>query len=48
MRDSETRRAGPVRELIARAETRVHAVALGGALILIAAVLFGTLSYRPF
>jgi hypothetical protein len=29
-------------------ETRIHAVALGGAFILIAAVLFGTLTYRPF
>jgi hypothetical protein len=48
MRDSETRRSVPVRELVARVETRIHAVALGGAFILIAAVLFGTLAYRPF
>jgi hypothetical protein len=48
MRDSETRRSVPVRELVSRVETRIHAVALGGAFILIAAVLFGTLTYRPF
>ena len=35
-------------ELVSRVETRIHAVALGGAFILIAAVLFGTLTYRPF
>jgi hypothetical protein len=48
MRDSETRRSVPVRERVARVETRIHAVALGSAFILIAAVLFGTLTYRPF
>ncbi|MBN8963069.1 MAG: hypothetical protein J0H71_18205 [Rhizobiales bacterium] len=48
MRDFETRRSVPVRERAARAETRIHAVALGGAFALIAAVLFGTLTYRPF
>jgi hypothetical protein len=48
MRDSETRRTVPVRELVARVETRIHVVALGGAFALIAAVLFGTLAYRPF
>ncbi|MCO5129138.1 MAG: hypothetical protein M9932_01060 [Xanthobacteraceae bacterium] len=48
MRDSETRRSVPVRELAFRAETRFHALALGGALALIAAVLLGTLAYRPF
>jgi len=48
MREPETRRSVPVRELVARAETRIHALALGGAFALIAAVLFGTLTYRPF
>ncbi|MGB5901965.1 MAG: hypothetical protein WBH00_03855, partial [Xanthobacteraceae bacterium] len=48
MRDSETRRSVPVRELVSRVETRIHVVALGGAFALIAAVLFGTLTYRPF
>ncbi len=48
MRDFETRRSIPAREMISRAEIRIHAVALGGAFALIAAVLFGTLAYRPF
>jgi hypothetical protein len=34
--------------LSGRTEDRVHAVALCTAFILIAAVLFGTLSFRPF
>ncbi|MCB1412126.1 MAG: hypothetical protein KDJ76_03275 [Xanthobacteraceae bacterium] len=36
------------RVLARRKEDRLHAVALFGAFILIAAVLFGTLSFRPF
>lgn len=36
------------RALTGRREDRLHAIALGGAFLLIAAVLFGTLSFRPF
>jgi len=36
------------RALSGNREDRLHAVALCGAFLLIAAVLFGTLSFRPF
>jgi hypothetical protein len=36
------------RALARRKEDRFHAVALFGAFVVIAAVLFGTLSFRPF
>lgn len=48
MNDPEAPLFPYARVLSGRAEDRVHAVALCTAFILIAAVLFGTLSFRPF
>lgn len=48
MRTSRNRPLSDVRPLFERSEDRLHAVALCFAFIVIAAVLFGTLAYRPF
>jgi hypothetical protein len=48
MNDPEAPLFPYARVLSGRTEDRVHAVALCTAFILIAAVLFGTLSFRPF
>jgi hypothetical protein len=48
MRDSRTRPLSDARPLFERPEDRLHAVALCFAFVVIAAVLFGTLAYRPF
>jgi hypothetical protein len=48
MNDPETPLFAYARALTGRPEDRFHAVALCGAFLLIAAVLFGTLSFRPF
>jgi hypothetical protein len=48
MRDPESRMFPHARILSGRAMDRIHAVAVCGALLVIAAVLLGTLSYHPF
>ncbi|MGB3864708.1 MAG: hypothetical protein WBA29_03645 [Xanthobacteraceae bacterium] len=48
MRIPDTRQRPVVRELILRSESRLHTAALVGAFAVIAAVLLGTLTYRPF
>ncbi len=48
MRTSDTRQRPVARELSLRTENRLHAAALVAAFVVIAAVLFGTLTYRPF
>jgi len=48
MRDSETRQLVHSRVLYERTGNRIHAAAMWGAFIFIAAILFGTLAYRPF
>ena len=48
MPDPEAPLFAYARALSGGKEDRFHAVALCGAFLLIAAVLFGTLSFRPF
>lgn len=48
MRDSETQQLVHSRALFEQTGNRFHAMAMWGAFIFIAAVLFGTLAYRPF
>jgi hypothetical protein len=48
MRDSRNRPFPHARVLSGKMEDRLHAVALCGAFLLIAAILLGTASFRPF